>query len=318
MTTLHAKTEQLYKALCEHMDAHDDKPNKPLFHYTNFIGLTGILQSRHLWLTNHKFLNDPSEIEHGKKLIFKTIEQHIPNNAELSNFIKTIITAIIEEGYNLYLISFCEQGDYLPAWRYYGDNGAGFSIGFNEKYFFRCKPHEIINQSDATLFFKVQYEDNSSEKINKIFKIAKEISPDWSRKHPEEIRPYLVQLATCLLTILPCIKNKDYKDEYEWRLCITRLYKEKKWYPYNFPIENLIFSKIDTTEYTPFLKNIKTTIPRLQLLKFDYSDINTIYVGPRLDFLTAKLAIEKILLDASIEKSKLQNISIKQSERPYQ
>lgn len=68
----------------------------------------------------------------------------------------------------------------------------------------------------------------------------------------------------------------------------------------------------------PFVKNVITAIPRIKSLPFDYDDIETIYIGPRLDYFTAKLAIENILLDEGVEEAKLKNISIKPSRRPYQ
>ena len=37
-------------------------PNS-LYHYTDDKGLEGILKNKELWLTSHKFLNDPMEIK---------------------------------------------------------------------------------------------------------------------------------------------------------------------------------------------------------------------------------------------------------------
>jgi hypothetical protein len=64
--------------------------------------------------------------------------------------------------------------------------------------------------------------------------------------------------------------------------------------------DSLIKNMSKSTSWLENCKDVKTAIPRVESLKFDYSDIDTIYVGPRLDFWTAKLAIEKILIDAGI------------------
>ena len=41
------------------------EPAPVVYHYTNDVGLYGILESGHLWLTDIFKLNDPSEVDHG-------------------------------------------------------------------------------------------------------------------------------------------------------------------------------------------------------------------------------------------------------------
>lgn len=313
MCDIENKAKQLMEELSKYLNDRDDDPNNSLFHYTTFSGLTGILQSRQLWLTDHKYLNDPSEIQHGKNIIVKLINESIKNNLNLSRFINDKITDLIENKYKAYITAFCEEGDYLPAWRYYGDNGAGFSIGFNNKYFSR---NTDMKKRDVTLLFKVEYENTNFDQFREIFDIANRIFPDWHINDSSVLTPYISALTSNLITILPRVKNEDYKDEKEWRLCMVKLFLE--WDPPELPMERFIISKIDHSRIPLFAKDIKTSIPRFQSLKFGYCDIDTIYVGPRLEFLTAKLAIEKILLDSGISESEYKNISIKRSERPYQ
>src|SRR5579871_5811987 len=131
------EAEKLMKELGELLDARDLNPETPLFHYTSFEGLSGILKTKQLWLTDHKYLNDPSEIEHGKKIVLEHIEKNIPSNPELLDHFKNKIIDIIDNGYKTFITSFCQKEDYLPAWRYYGGDGAGFSIGFKKEYFTR-------------------------------------------------------------------------------------------------------------------------------------------------------------------------------------
>ena len=61
----------------------------------------------------------------------------------------------VKKGYKAYVCSFCENGDYLPAWRYYGGDGAGFSIGFKKNYF---KPLQYASIREATVIYKISYE----------------------------------------------------------------------------------------------------------------------------------------------------------------
>ncbi len=40
---------------------------KNLYHYTDKLGLEGILENQTLWATNYQFLNDASELVHFKE-----------------------------------------------------------------------------------------------------------------------------------------------------------------------------------------------------------------------------------------------------------
>lgn len=321
MVDIATKAAELNEALKVLLNKHDEvqTPKETLFHYTSFLGLKGILESRCIWLTDYKYLNDSSEIEHGKYLILQCIDKHLNKvNPKLNNFLKVFISDIVARGYKTFIISYCSSGDYLPAWRYYSDNGAGFSIGFKKEYFVRKQMVEDKRQ--ATLFFEVEYVDETfTSRVQEILNTADKVYSEWSSQDVKKIEVYLDGLIATLLTILPGVKNNDFKDEHEWRKAMIRIYFSNidKWHPYDLPMEKLIIDQVDGSRIPPFVKDVKTNIPRLASESFSYSDIDKIYVGPRLDFLTAKLAIQKILIDAGVGPSDLKNITIVESERPF-
>jgi hypothetical protein len=320
MTEAEQKAESLMNKLEQLLDTNDKDPLRPLYHYTSFEGLSGILKTRQLWLTHHKYLNDPSEIEHGKKILLKAMCENIQNNPDLCRRFIYIATEIIENAYNSFTLSFCDKNDYLPAWRYYGQDGAGYSIGFKKEYFSRIKPTTDEEKRDGVLLFKVEYEQENSNQIKQIIDEANKIYPNWNEKDFDEIKPFISALCCNLITLLPCIKNPDYIDEHEWRLCLIRLYHEKdnQWYPYELPSERVIFTHRNNALSIPFLKDAKTSIPRIKSKEFDYSDIDSICIGPRLDFFTAKLAIEKILAEEGLSADMIKKIVIRKSDRAYQ
>jgi len=47
---------------------HDISDGFQLYHYTDLLGLRGIVWNRELWLSHVSSFNDPGEIEYGKKL----------------------------------------------------------------------------------------------------------------------------------------------------------------------------------------------------------------------------------------------------------
>lgn len=50
---------------------------KHLYHYTNYDGLRGILETQTLWATHYKNLNDSSEIEHLRPRLEESLRNHI-------------------------------------------------------------------------------------------------------------------------------------------------------------------------------------------------------------------------------------------------
>src|SRR5215813_9987824 len=50
-----------------------------LYHYTGIQGLTGIIESRKLWATHYKFLNDSEEIIHFKERLPRILKPVFTN-----------------------------------------------------------------------------------------------------------------------------------------------------------------------------------------------------------------------------------------------
>lgn len=166
------------------------------------------------------------------------------------------------------------------------------------------------------LLFKVEYNDDNFIKIiNEIFDISNQIYPGWRKNDPSVLLDYCSALTSNLITILPRIKNKDYHDEKEWRIWIPILIGNQNLFTAN---NGFFISDLPSSKIPPFVKNMKTSIPRLRSPKFEYNDLDSIIVGPRLDFKKARFAIEKILINAGITETQLKNIKIKESKRPYQ
>src|SRR3990167_557549 len=132
-----------------------------LYHYTTWDGLLEILQTKSLWATHYKFLNDYSEIvlfrdklislilpyvrEAYEKLIKQSphIEQKINQEGGLGQFIQHDTEVYVDAQYRatgdeIYILSFCGQhknphvnsNGLLSQWRGYGAGG-GFALVFN-------------------------------------------------------------------------------------------------------------------------------------------------------------------------------------------
>src|SRR3954463_5463394 len=107
------------------------EPPELLFHYTTLTGGYGILRSDALWMTKIRYLNDTSELEIGIATFKLVLEELL--RAPLAADERHLIAAV-QHGLgsvaasNICVASFCEHGDLLSQWRWYGEGGRGLSL----------------------------------------------------------------------------------------------------------------------------------------------------------------------------------------------
>lgn len=112
---------------------------REFWHYTSAKGVLGIfkdyiddfgnspkyVEKCSMLASNIRFMNDSKEYEEGVEC-FSELCKNV--NEELKPFFNTEVVNQIND--NIYLISFCGEGDLLSQWKWYGKN-SGISIRFN-------------------------------------------------------------------------------------------------------------------------------------------------------------------------------------------
>ena len=103
-----------------------------IYHYCKPDGCLKILESRNIWLSNSRLLNDTSDSAVLHEIVGMEIEELERNaDSKMSARIKQFRAALKLYNQNdVYVASFSAVGDSLSQWRAYGDDGEGFSIGF--------------------------------------------------------------------------------------------------------------------------------------------------------------------------------------------
>lgn len=135
-----------------------------LYHYTDAAGLLGILTSGTIWLTDHRFLNDKSELEHTRSTVRELID--IKETASSDPLLQRLYNEIrvygrIETPHDIHLFSLSEEHDDLSQWRGYARDGLGFTIGF-------CGPslRKIAEPKDAEFSIsKVEYDHDKQKAL---------------------------------------------------------------------------------------------------------------------------------------------------------
>src|ERR1044071_5831536 len=109
----------------------------PLYHYTTLAGFKGIIESRAIWATDSKYLNDPSEAIYGRAIIRAAIEQACAScSPAVARAIALIPNGLEEIGTrrSSYFTSFSEAGDLLNQWVAYTPSANGVAIGVDGRY----------------------------------------------------------------------------------------------------------------------------------------------------------------------------------------
>ena len=126
--------------------ANEAKPEL-LYHYTDQKGLIGILQSRNIWASHIRYLNDSSE----GKLFIKRFSELLKEAGTEKKTVKIMENLVDQQ--HVFIASFSELGDSLSQWRAYSGGGGVYSIGFSRD--FLCKVNTDFLSIHAKHFYKI-------------------------------------------------------------------------------------------------------------------------------------------------------------------
>jgi hypothetical protein len=144
-------------------DRNAAKPKGLLYHYTDQSGLLGILDSKSIWATHIRYLNDASEFIHGINIARQCIKEmeikvdsvikEFPDDVSFQNKTQKIgdvtkryfnsllnnlhetpvfVTCFFDSEKSEYRSQSQEIGESLDQWREYSKGSSGFSIGFDK------------------------------------------------------------------------------------------------------------------------------------------------------------------------------------------
>ena len=178
-----------------------------LYHYTDFVGFKGIIESRSLRATYLKALRDNTEQIHGEDVVCRM----------LKDCTNTALHSRMDEGmkapnrYRRWFVTcFCTTPTLSNMWEKYASGGGGYCLGF-------YVPELPLQRS---FVFRVIYDEKDSTLTDGIRKLAKSIEEDPTK-------PLAFEVA-CILA--SGIKHPSFKDENEWRIVV-----------HNPPVEDMNF-----------------------------------------------------------------------------
>lgn len=204
-----------------------------LYHYTDAVGLHGIIASGELWATEARYLNDASELDYVFQLFDEVLEGFSHGSPtpeapaqEVANMLRLASDVGREnwrDDFLCFVACFCEDKDLLSQWRGYANGIGGYAIGF--------KRVEIESTSgDRPLgpyaFERVDY-DAAAKKAELTAQLLQAVESYQRHAMREEER---LQVWRSLMGsyfgevgfYAPLCKSPGFAEEKEWRV-ISRL-----------------------------------------------------------------------------------------------
>jgi hypothetical protein len=205
----------------------DPDPPATLYHYTDARGLDGILREHRLWAHDVDYMNDASEIVHGRSLVQGILAERTPGiaNPVIREFFTDYAKKVDSfSTIQVFAACFCECGDLASQWQSYG-GGRGYAVGFDAGalvWGFH-NPQQEVHGDRMWLLIPVRYDLN--EQRQSIIDVIDGHSAEWQQSINANGEAYVLGVKDTLLSRLegdmaPRIlkaKNPVFSQEQEWR-----------------------------------------------------------------------------------------------------
>lgn len=192
-----------------------DKKREYVWHYTNWAGLSGILQSGKLWASHIFYLNDTAEVVQAAKIFESLVTESVRNALMLSweEDLQPELDRLQE--LNVCVTSFSKNGDDLSQWRGYASPPPGFAVGFD-----LLKLKGLAGRANFRL---VPCEYNRRVQRQRLAAIVDQFltkanSQPRDENFPKRLKGLRWKLVQAFAKLAPEFKSARFEAEQEWRL----------------------------------------------------------------------------------------------------
>lgn len=200
------------------------EPPERLFHYTSPAGLIGIAESKVLWATHVKFLNDAKELGHAVELARLVVRNHLNAPAYASAYtqperdlLEQISRYAGAASADIYLGCLSEERDLLSQWRAYCPPNGGYSLGISSDQLAKMATAQDYMLSPAVYDERVQYMVVQEIITTQIREFRATLTPETGLS-PKDIETAGAECAREVSRFGPILKHRSFKEEREWRL----------------------------------------------------------------------------------------------------
>jgi hypothetical protein len=194
------------------------EPPGPIYHHTDTVGLMGILNSKELWGTDALYTNDRTEVLHSLFVLRRILdEQGIDRAADPATDMMLIAAEEFYRVMQIFVVSFCPDGDLLSQWRGYGQSG-GYAIGFDANILKGLTTKDITL---APVVYESKLQDQLiRELIGRWRDLFHDSEPGEFDKQVRRLGAFVFAQAFSFLAAT--FKSIGFREETEWRLVYRR------------------------------------------------------------------------------------------------
>ncbi|HZY74549.1 MAG TPA: DUF2971 domain-containing protein [Edaphobacter sp.] len=191
-----------------------------LYHYTSGAGLIGIVDSKAVWASNIRFLNDSREYELAVELVRTSLDARL--EAARSRYDSALYHVLLdsigrEQANDVYVTSFSRRGDQLSQWRAYCPQSGGYAIGISGSALAKtARAHE-----NRFLAQCVYDRETHQEVIEELITAVEAVSVERrdAGASPDRVYREAYKLLGRLMPLVaPILKHASFEEEAEWRL----------------------------------------------------------------------------------------------------
>lgn len=190
-----------------------------VYHYTNSAGLYGIIESKSVFATDSRFMNDSTETKLGLRIAEQVVR------AERSRQTTHSSTKCLDEVLEMLeqelllpncVFSLSDKSDDLSQWRSYSDDGGGFTIGFDTAQIIEKSDREREFSFGQVTYNKRSFEAAMKKAVSQLVSMAKKFCPD--EDDHAAIRSYSNFCMSAISAISCSYKHSAFRSENEWRV----------------------------------------------------------------------------------------------------
>lgn len=212
-----------------------------LYHYTGSPAFEGIIKTNCLWATSLRNMNDCSELDYAQRLAFEAIRvmKEKYRGAAFRLFFELCDDAVSALGkrFPVYGVCFCAAGDKPNQWQYYGQQGAGYTIGFQADHLEQTVWANTGSPGFSKLMLcRVCYHPLRQRQVIRVLldKICRRVHKDVAQLSSEAtqilISNFIGFLAGRIAPYIVSFKDKRFEPEQEWRLVYANVLPESNPY----------------------------------------------------------------------------------------
>jgi hypothetical protein len=261
------------------------RPANPIYHYAEAKAAINIIQTRTLWATKVRHLNDSTEILHSQEwLVAELKKRDVRRAAEvLSGGVREpipgkggVLSAPLVGGAiataktldpPVYVVSFSEEDNLLSQWRAYCSGSNGYSLGFDASAFDHTS-------TGSPLMVKCVYAEQEKQDL------CHALVESWNEQSLETEEDATAFLRNCY-AIMAAVKHHSFEEEREWRIVTVP------------SLANITLK---------FRSGRHGIVPFIELPTTSQLPLHRICIGPNSDSEAAKSALKYLLQVEGLDK----------------